>query len=160
MQAIIASKYGKLASDNWEQVARQDEVREETRAKQLRFGSSLGIRTDEAGAEVPQEKAEEIQQTLDTYKLMLEATEHSIKGVTNEQRARLFALLESNINLDQEDPCSIPEMMSKLNITEEEATEILEYYYGTGNVFTQADIEGNLAELAFDDVYSGKKTMM
>jgi hypothetical protein len=87
---------------------------------------------------------------------MLEATEHSIKGVTNEQRARLFALLESNINLDLEEPVSIPEMMSQLNITEEESTEILEYYYGTAIVFTQADIDGNLAEVAFDIVYSGK----
>lgn len=62
---------------------------------------------------------------------MLEATEHTIKGVTNEQRARLFALLESTIILDLEEPVSIHEVMSQLNITEEEAIEILEYYYGT-----------------------------
>lgn len=158
LQKIYAKKYGRFAGLNWEQVANQEHHREEMRAQQMSFTSDLLFGTDLPGSKPPKEDAEKVQELLDDYKRLLEATERKVQGVTNDQRSRLYDLLESNVHLGQEEPASIQDLIDSLGVTQGEAEEILDHYYALGTVFTKADIESNLDELAYDEEYKGNKT--
>mmetsp|Transcript_28933 Transcript_28933/g.51694 ORF Transcript_28933/g.51694 Transcript_28933/m.51694 type:complete len:336 (+) Transcript_28933:2734-3741(+) len=152
----LMKKYGKAVALNLDQAIAIEKAREEIRAKEMTFQSGLSLGLKDMGLDVPKESAEEVQNLMDTYKKLLEATERKIPGVTNDQRARLYDLLESKVTLGIEPPASIEDIMSALRTSQEDAEEIMLAYYTTGTMFTFADIEGNLSEIEVDKQKLGK----